>query len=293
MNVASAPCERLIGHSPSNDPGSPNVWGIREPLTGAIQYVCADPATGCTMLIDVVRSVGARATPAIGGADAVLSVAERENLRVDRVIDTHVPTEHVTASGWLRNCTGASNAIGVKAVPLAVEWQERHALGELPDPLAHFDALLEDGERFVLGEIEVDIWLMLGHTSDSIVLRAGDAAFVGDALAPPAVGTARADELGGDADELWASARSILDFEPRTRVFVGHDTGAPERKGIGWEASVREHREHNVHVSMSTTKAQFVERRRRLDAALTSSEKVIDIVRANLMAGSPPTDALA
>ena len=245
------------------------------------------------MLIDVVLSVGARTTPAITGAKFVLSVAERENLRIDHVVDTHVPTEHVMASAWLKGCTGASNAIGVKTVPLAMRWREQHALGELADPLAHFDSLLEDGQQFALGELEVNVWLIPGHTSASVVLLVGDAAFVGDTLAQPDVGTVRADELGGDVDALWESAQGVLAFEPRTRVFVGHDGGAPGRDSVAWEASVREHAEHNIHVSSAMTRAQFVELRRRLDAELTSAENVVAIVQANLTAGSSPIDAFA
>ena len=35
----------IVRHSPSTGAGSPDVWGIYEPDTGSIQYICADPAT--------------------------------------------------------------------------------------------------------------------------------------------------------------------------------------------------------------------------------------------------------
>ncbi|HAR53967.1 MAG TPA: MBL fold metallo-hydrolase, partial [Roseovarius nubinhibens] len=33
----------VVRHSPSTGPDSPDVWGIYEPDTGSIQYICADP----------------------------------------------------------------------------------------------------------------------------------------------------------------------------------------------------------------------------------------------------------
>lgn len=44
----------IVRHSPSSGADSPDVWGIYEPDTGSIQYICADPATCKAALIDVV-----------------------------------------------------------------------------------------------------------------------------------------------------------------------------------------------------------------------------------------------
>ena len=45
----------LTRHSPSNGPGSPDVWGFYEKDTGSIQYLVADPHTREGVLIDVVQ----------------------------------------------------------------------------------------------------------------------------------------------------------------------------------------------------------------------------------------------
>lgn len=46
--------QRVVRFSPSKGPRSPDVWGIYEPDTGSVQYICADPATKKAALIDVV-----------------------------------------------------------------------------------------------------------------------------------------------------------------------------------------------------------------------------------------------
>jgi hypothetical protein len=37
--------EPVVRFSPSKGAQSPDVWGIYEPDTGSIKYICADPAT--------------------------------------------------------------------------------------------------------------------------------------------------------------------------------------------------------------------------------------------------------
>ena len=46
--------DKLVRLSPSTGAGNPHVWGIYEPDTGSIQYICVDPATRKAALIDVV-----------------------------------------------------------------------------------------------------------------------------------------------------------------------------------------------------------------------------------------------
>ena len=273
--------------SPSSGPGSPHVWTLTEPVTGALQHVCADPATRRAMLVDVVDSLVPHGPASVDGAEAVLGLAWHETLRVKLVVDTHPHAEHVTASAALRRATGAPNATGVKAVARALHRRARHPLEPLSDPLRHFDRLLEDGERFALGDLEVGVWLMPGPASSAIALQVGDALFVGDALAPPDTGSARADEPTGDAGEMWASGRGILAFPADTRVFVGHDVRAvrEDRAEAIREATVDEHRRNNVHFRDDPSRARFIALRERLDRTLPTVTGLDERVRLNLQAG--------
>ena len=69
--------EPIVRQSASTGPNSPDVWGIYEPDTGSIQYICADPATKKAALIDVVLNFdpadGAATDPVSGDGPAVAS----------------------------------------------------------------------------------------------------------------------------------------------------------------------------------------------------------------------------
>ena len=112
-----------------------------------------------------------------------------------------------------------------------------------------FDHLFTDGERFTIGELDVEVLHTPGHTPADISYKVEDAVFVGDTMFMPDYGTARADFPGGDA----ASALS-LDPAPdcalpaETRLFMCHDYKAPGRDDYAWETTVRDERENNVHL---------------------------------------------
>ena len=116
--------EPIVRHSASTGPGSPDVWGIYEPDTGSIQYICADPATKKAALIDVVLNLG----PASFALDErsmeqVLGLVEEHDLHVEWVLDTHPHADHVMASARLKHRTGAPNAIGEKVREISDLWR--------------------------------------------------------------------------------------------------------------------------------------------------------------------------
>ena len=92
-----------------------------------------------------------------------------------------------------------------------------------------FDRLFSDGERFTIGELEVEVLYTPGHTPACVSYKIGDAVFVGDTLFMPDYGTARADFPGGDAHKLYRSIRRLLSLPPQTRLFMCHDYKAPGR----------------------------------------------------------------
>ena len=112
--------ERVVRHSPSTGAGSPNVWGIYEPDTGSIQYICADPATKKAALIDVVWNLDPKSYRfSTGSLEQVLALVGDAGLSVQWVLDTHPHADHVTASALLRDRTGAPTAIGARVRDIA------------------------------------------------------------------------------------------------------------------------------------------------------------------------------
>ena len=280
--------DALIRHSPSTGPGSPDVWGVYEPDTGSVQYICACPATRACAMIDVVWNFDRRAfRTSTEAMDAVLALVERESLSVAHVLDTHPHADHLMASALLKGRTGAPNAIGEKVREIADLWSGFYNVDDF-DVDRDFDRLLADGDTFTIGELPVRVMLSPGHTLGSISFIAGDAAFIHDTLMYPDMGTSRCDFPGGSAADLWESVQAILALPEETRLFVGHDYGAPGRTEPMWEASVAEHRAHNKHVHDGVDRDDWIATREARDATLALPDRMLAALRINLRGGRLP-----
>ena len=103
-------------------------------------------------------------------------------------------------------------------------------------------------KRSRVGEIDIRVLAMPGHTADSIAYIAGDAAFVGDTLFAPKSGTARCDFPGGDAAALHGSIRRLYELPDATRVFLCHDYPAADAAPVA-EIALAEQKHGNIHVT--------------------------------------------
>ncbi|WP_323766800.1 MBL fold metallo-hydrolase [Marinovum sp.] len=280
---------RVVRHSPSTGAGSPDVWGIYEPDTGSIQYICADPTTKKAALIDVAWNFDHRNYRfSTESMDQVLDLVRENGLEVEWVLDTHPHADHVMASAQLKERTGALNAIGALVPEIAKIWADLYNLPDAFDPERDFDRLFEEGETFSIGELDVKIMLSPGHTLGSITYVCGDAAFVHDTLMQPDIGTSRSDFPGGKTTELWDSIQEILALPGNTRLFVGHDYGGPDRDEPMWEATVAEHKANNKHVKDGTDRDDYIKRRQERDATLPLPDRILAALQVNLRGGRLP-----
>ena len=276
--------------SPSTGPGSPRVVGFYEKDTGSVQYVAIDEATRKCALIDVVQDFDPRsARTGTESAQEILDFVRDEGLDVAWVLDTHPHADHFMASAWLREQTGAPNAIGEKVRDIAALWADLYNLPDTFDPERDFDHLFADGETFRLGEIEVKVMLSPGHTLGSITYVMGDAAFVHDTFMHVDSGTSRADFPGGTTEELWNSLQAILALPDDTRLFIGHDyPPVDDREDPAWEATVAEHRAHNKHIGGDVSEAEFRKLREERDATLPLPDRMLHALQVNLRGGRLP-----
>lgn len=280
---------RIIRHSPSTGAGRPDVWGIYEPDTGSIQYICADPTTRKAALIDVVWNFDPKNYRfSTGSMDQVLALVRENELEVVWVLDTHPHADHVMASAQLKQRTGAPNGIGALVPKIAGIWADLYNTPDAFAPDRDFDHLFQDQETFRIGDLEVKVMLSPGHTLGSITFVCGDAAFVHDTLMQPDIGTSRSDFPGGNTAELWDSIQNILALPHDTRLFVGHDYGGPARDAPQWEATVAEHRSHNKHVRDGTKRDDYIRRRQERDATLPLPDRILAALQINLRGGRLP-----
>lgn len=281
--------KRITRHSKSTGPGSPDVWGVYEPDTGSIQYICADPETKKAAMIDVVQDFDPKSFKLSTGAmDHLLDFVKEEGLTVERVLDTHPHADHVMASALLKDRTGARNGIGAKVKDIADLWRDLYNLPDAFDVERDFDDLFKDKDTFKVGNLELHVMLSTGHTMGSITYVCGDAAFVHDTFMQPDSGTARADFPGGSTEELWTTLQAILDLPEETRLFIGHDYGSDTRDTPEWEATVATHKSQNIHLKDGRTKKDYISLRNKKDETLDLPDRMLAALQLNLRAGKVP-----
>ncbi|SFD56893.1 MBL fold metallo-hydrolase [Roseivivax sediminis] len=281
--------DAIVRHSPSRGTGSPDVWGIYEPDSGSIQYICADPETKSATLIDVVLNFDpAHAATSEASLEQVLGIVAENGLHVEWILDTHPHADHLMASARLKARLNVPAAIGARVREIAKLWEDLYHLPGAFDPDRDFDRLFEDGETFAIGNLQVSVTLSPGHTLGSITYKCGDAAFVHDTLMHVDVGTSRCDFPGGSASVLWDSLQTILGWPGEMRLFVGHDYGGPGRDEPAWEATVAEHRAHNPHVKDGTAREEWIARREKRDATLPLPDRMLAALQVNLRGGRLP-----
>lgn len=281
--------EPVVRHSASTGENSPDVWGIYEPDTGSIQYICADPTTKKAALIDVVLNFDpASFTTDMRSMEQVLDLVAEHGLTVEWVLDTHPHADHVMASSHLKERTGAVNAIGEKVRDIAGLWREYYNTPDAFDVDRDFDRLFAAGDTFSIGDLDIYVMLSPGHTLGSITYVCGDAAFVHDTLMQPDSGTSRADFPGGSTEDLWNSIQAILSLPEETRLFIGHDYGSEDRDDPHWEATVAMHKAENVHVKDGTDKSDYIQTREDRDATLGLPDRMLAALQINLRAGQLP-----
>lgn len=151
-----------------------------------------------------------------------------------------------------------------------------------------FDELFEEGDEFKIGELNVRVMHTPGHTPACLTYVIEDAAFVGDTLFMPDYGTARADFPGGDARTLYRSVQKLYALPDETRLFLCHDYLSGGRDHHQWQTTVREQRQHNIHIHEGVDEDEFVTMREKRDATLGMPKLILPSIQINMRAGSFP-----
>lgn len=261
--------------------------------TNTVSYLVADPATRTAAIIDPVLDYDA-VTGVVdsGSVDVILAAAKDAGLLVEWVLETHAHADHLSAAPVVKAATGAKVGIGEHIGKVQEIFRPIFGAEDLTPDGSDFDRLFKDGERFKIGEVEVEVLFTPGHTPADISYRIGDAVFVGDTLFMPDYGTARTDFPGGDARTLYRSIRRLLSLPPQTRLFMCHDYMPPGRDVYLWETTVAEEREKNIHIRDGVSEDAFVVLRETRDKELTAPKLLLPSIQVNIRAGMfPPASA--
>ncbi len=266
----------------------PDVEGFFEARTFSLQYVVSDPATRKCAIVDPVLDYEERSgSTATRSADEILRYVEANKLEVQWILDTHVHADHLTASHYLKQKTGAKTAIGEEVPEIQKFWTSVYNTPDVATDGSQWDRLLKDREKLPLGECTIEAMLSPGHTPASLTYIVGDAVFVHDTLFAPDYGTARADFPGGDAALLWRSIEAILSLPDHFRVFTGHDY-LPNGREVWFESTIGEHKRKNIHVAPMKSEAEFVAMREARDKTLAMPKLILPSLQVNMRGGVLP-----
>jgi glyoxylase-like metal-dependent hydrolase (beta-lactamase superfamily II) len=269
--------------------GTPVVKGFFEKRTSSVQYVVADPETKHAAIIDPVLDFDPKSgATATCSADELLGHIKREGYELEWILDTHPHADHFSAAGYLKDRTGVRTAIGEKVVEVQKLWGGIYNIeGCFPADGSQWDRLFADGEHFSIGNLDIEVLFVPGHTLASIAYLAGDAAFINDTIFMPDAGTARADFPGGSARDLWRSIVRIMALPGDTRLFTGHDYCPGGRKPC-WESTVAQQRTENTHLTKAKTERDFVALRESRDRKLTMPKLILHSLQVNIRGGRLP-----
>jgi len=256
--------------------------------TGTFSYVAYDEAGGTAAIVDPVLDYDAAAArTSTKSADAMLAFVEAQRLRVEWILETHAHGDHLSAGGYLRDKLGAKLAIGRGIIDVQARFKALFDLGDLVPDGRQFDRLFDDGDTFMVGKCAARVLATPGHTGDSLTYLIGDAAFIGDTLFAPDIGTARCDFPGGDARCLYDSIRNLLALPAETRLFLCHDY-PPASRAPAAQSSIAAQTKDNIHIGHGATADAFVAMRTTRDAGLPVPRLLLPALQVNIRGGRLP-----
>lgn len=268
---------------------TPSVEPFFDPVTGTISYVVFERRGGHAAVIDPVLDYdpkSGRTRTVVAGR--ITEFVRAHALTVDWILETHAHADHLSAADYLKGEVGGRTAIGDHIGRVQKVFKR---LFNLDDSFAidgsQFDHLLAEHEKFHIGELQVEVMFVPGHTPADIAYRIGDVVFVGDTLFMPDVGTARCDFPGGDAATLYRSIQTLFALPPQTKLFMCHDY-PPTPRAPRWETTVAEQRAHNIHIRDGIDEAAFVSMRTARDKTLDMPVLMLPSIQVNIAAGALP-----
>ncbi len=276
---------------PVNMAIKPDVFAFFDAATNTISYIVKDPDSSACAIVDSVMDIDyAAGRITFDHADELIRTVVDKGLQLEWIIETHVHADHLSAAPYVQEKLGGKIGVGSKITVVQDTFGKVFNEGtEFQRDGSQFDALFEDGDTYMIGNMQAYAMYTPGHTPACMVHVMGDAAFVGDTLFMPDGGSARADFPGGDAGVLYDSIQKVLALPDETRLFMCHDYG-PNGRDIAWETSVAEEKANNIHVGGGKTKEKFVKFRTERDATLAMPNLIIPSLQVNMRAGEVPKD---
>ena len=154
--------------------------------------------------------------PVLENVDEYIQLLKELDLKLVKVIDTHIHADHVTGASKLKQATNCTTLMGEHTPADAVEIK------------------VKDDEYINLDNIKIRAMYTPGHTSDSYSFLMNNYLFSGDTLLIN--GTGRTDFQNGNAKDSYNSIfNKLLKLPEETLLYPAHDYKNEKVSTIGKE----------------------------------------------------------
>ena len=154
--------------------------------------------------------------PVLENIEQYIKLLNELDLKLVKVIDTHIHADHITAASKLKNKTNCTTIMGEHTPSDTVEIK------------------VKDNEVIYVDKLEIKVIYTPGHTKDSYSFLLGDYLFSGDTLLIN--GTGRTDFQGGNSEDSYNSIfNRLLKLPEETLLYPAHDYNDQKVSTIGKE----------------------------------------------------------
>jgi len=177
--------------------------------------------------------------PVIENVESYIKLLNEFDLKLVKVIDTHIHADHVTGASKLKDITKCSTIMGENTPADTVEIK------------------VKDDEYINLENLKIRAMYTPGHTSDSYSFLMDNHLFSGDTLLIN--GTGRTDFQNGNAKDAYNSIfNKLLKLPEETLLYPAHDYNGEKVSTIGKEIK------HNPRLQVKSEE-EYVEMMNNLD----------------------------
>ena len=154
--------------------------------------------------------------PVLENIEQYIKLLNELDLKLVKVIDTHIHADHITAASKLKNATNCTTIMGEHTPSDTVEIK------------------VKDDDIICIDKLEIKVIYTPGHTKDSYSFLMDDCLFSGDTLLIN--GTGRTDFQGGNSKDSYNSIfNRLLKLPEETLLYPGHDYNNQKVSTIGKE----------------------------------------------------------
>ena len=166
---------------------TPDVQAFFDDATNTISYIVKDPTSDACAIIDSVMDIDyAAGRITFDHADELIRQIETRGLKLEWIIETHVHADHLSAAPYIQQKLGGKIGVGHKITVVQEVFGKIFNEGtEFQRDGSQFDALFEDGDTYMIGNMQGFAMYTPGHTPACMVHVMGNAAFTGDTLFMP------------------------------------------------------------------------------------------------------------